>query len=69
MESAFFPDKIQLMVNFIKTFVHINLTIFLPVYIGWVTTQYHLHSHDFKQDKVRRAALIVEDDYEQVIEQ
>lgn len=61
------------MVNFNKTldktFVRINLTNFLTVYIGWVTTQYHLHSHDFKQDKVRRAALIVEDDYEQVIEQ
>lgn len=39
------------------------------VYIGWVTTQYHLHSQDFKQEKVRRASLIVEDDYEQIIEQ
>lgn len=39
------------------------------VYVGWVTTQYHLHSHDFKQDKVRRAALIVEDEYERVIEE
>jgi ryanodine receptor 2 len=39
------------------------------VYIGWVTTQYHLHSHDFKQENVRRAAIIVENEYEQPIEQ
>lgn len=39
------------------------------VYVGWVTTQYHLHSHDFKQDKVRRAAVLVENEYEEPIRQ
>lgn len=41
---------------------------FLTVYIGWVTTQYHLHSHDFKQESVRRAAVLVENEYEQPIQ-
>jgi ryanodine receptor 2 len=39
------------------------------VYIGWVTTQYHLHSHDFKQDNVRRASVFVENEYEEPIGQ
>ena len=39
------------------------------VYVGWVTTQYHLHSLDFKQDKVRATSIIIEDDYDQIIEQ
>lgn len=38
------------------------------VYIGWVTTQYHLHSHDFKQTNVRRASIAIENEYEQPIE-
>ncbi len=38
------------------------------VYVGWVTTQYHLHSHDFKQDRVRRASVIIEDEYENPID-
>ncbi|KAG5681994.1 hypothetical protein PVAND_011393 [Polypedilum vanderplanki] len=37
------------------------------VYIGWVTTQYHLYSHDFKQENVRRASVYVENEYEQPI--
>lgn len=37
------------------------------VYCGWVTTQYHLHSKTFNQDKVRRGAVIIEDDYENII--
>lgn len=37
------------------------------VYVGWVTTQYHLHSKDFTQDKVRRSAIILEDDYDQIM--
>lgn len=32
------------------------------VYVGWVTTQYHVHSKDFSQDKVRHASIFVEDD-------
>jgi ryanodine receptor 2 len=39
------------------------------VYVGWVTTQYHLHTHDFKQEKVRTASIIIDDDYEQIVEQ
>ncbi|GLG95824.1 Ryanodine receptor [Gryllus bimaculatus] len=33
------------------------------VYVGWVTTQYHLHSQAFSQANVRRASVEVTDDY------
>lgn len=54
--------------NLFKAFKLVFSKVVISVYIGWVTTQYHLHSHDFKQDKVRRAALIVENEYEEIIE-
>lgn len=38
------------------------------VYVGWVTTQYHLHSRDFNRDKVRRISVFMEDEYEQPID-
>ncbi|XP_050357860.1 ryanodine receptor isoform X7 [Nymphalis io] len=38
------------------------------VYIGWVTTQYHLHSKDFNQNKVTKSSVIITDDYDRVIE-
>ncbi|XP_026324427.1 ryanodine receptor [Hyposmocoma kahamanoa] len=38
------------------------------VYIGWVTTQYHLHSKDFNQNKVMKSSVIITDDYDRVIE-
>nr|AWV67093.1 ryanodine receptor [Mythimna separata] len=38
------------------------------VYIGWVTTQYHLHSKDFNQSKVTKSSVIITDDYDRVIE-
>lgn len=38
------------------------------VYVGWVTTQYHLHSKEFNRDKVRRASVFMEDEYEQPID-
>lgn len=38
------------------------------VYVGWVTTQYHLHSKDFNRDKVRRVSVFREDEYEQPID-
>ncbi|KRF97581.1 uncharacterized protein Dwil_GK20678, isoform C [Drosophila willistoni] len=38
------------------------------VYVGWVTTQYHLHSRDFNKNKVRRGSVYIEDDYEVPIE-
>uniref|UniRef100_A0A182QKY2 Ryanodine receptor 3, brain n=1 Tax=Anopheles farauti TaxID=69004 RepID=A0A182QKY2_9DIPT len=38
------------------------------VYVGWVTTQYHVHSKEFGQNKVRHAAIYVEDENEKTIE-
>ncbi|XP_055318049.1 ryanodine receptor isoform X5 [Sitodiplosis mosellana] len=38
------------------------------VYVGWVTTQYHLHSKEFNRDKVRRISVFMEDEYEQPID-
>ncbi|KRG04786.1 ryanodine receptor isoform X8 [Drosophila mojavensis] len=38
------------------------------VYVGWVTTQYHLHSREFNKNKVRRASVYIEDYYEVPIE-
>ncbi|XP_039761395.1 ryanodine receptor isoform X13 [Pararge aegeria] len=38
------------------------------VYIGWVTTQYHLHSKDFNQNKVTKSSVIITDDYDRVVE-
>ncbi|XP_017148742.1 ryanodine receptor isoform X8 [Drosophila miranda] len=38
------------------------------VYVGWVTTQYHLHSREFNKNKVRRGSVYIEDDYEVPIE-
>lgn len=40
------------------------------VYVGWVTTQYHHHSHEFNLEKVRRASVQVAGDYEgQILQQ
>ena len=33
------------------------------VYVGWVTTQYHIHSKDFTQDMVRVATIQHLDSY------
>ena len=33
------------------------------VYVGWVTTQYHLHSNDFSQDCVRNITVQKLDNY------
>lgn len=38
------------------------------VYVGWVTTQYHLHSKDFSQNQVLKTSVIIVDDYDRVIE-
>ncbi|XP_044571096.1 ryanodine receptor isoform X10 [Drosophila ananassae] len=38
------------------------------VYVGWVTTQYHLHSKEFNKNKVRRGSVYIENDYEMAIE-
>ncbi|XP_033253281.1 ryanodine receptor-like [Drosophila miranda] len=38
------------------------------VYVGWVTTQYHLHSREFNKNKVRRGSVYIGDDYEVPIE-
>ena len=33
------------------------------VYVGWVTSQYHLHTKDFNLSKVRKASIVIVDDY------
>nr|CAD7393765.1 unnamed protein product [Timema cristinae] len=38
------------------------------VYVGWVTTQYHLHSKDFNQSRVRKGSVVITDDYDRVID-
>lgn len=38
------------------------------VYVGWVTTQYDLHSKEFNREKVRRISVFMEDDYENPID-
>ncbi|XP_025830516.1 ryanodine receptor [Agrilus planipennis] len=38
------------------------------IYIGWVTTQYHLHSKDFNQSQVRKASVILIDNYDRVVD-
>jgi len=38
------------------------------VYVGWVTTMYHLHSKEFNQDKVRTSGVYIVDDIDDVVE-
>lgn len=38
------------------------------VYVGWVTTQYHLHSKDFNQSQVLKTSVVIVDDYDRVRE-
>lgn len=38
------------------------------VYVGWVTTQYHLHSKDFNQSQVLKTSVVILDDYDRVVE-
>lgn len=40
----------------------------IHVYVGWVTTQYHLHSKDFNQNQVQKASVILVDDYDRVVD-
>lgn len=37
-------------------------------YVGWVTTQYHLHSKDFNQNQVRKSSVWVVDDFDRVVD-
>ncbi|XP_058809913.1 ryanodine receptor [Phymastichus coffea] len=39
------------------------------VYIGWVTSQYHLHTKDFNLSKVRKVSVVIVDEYDRPIEQ
>ncbi|XP_043499298.1 ryanodine receptor isoform X4 [Polistes fuscatus] len=39
------------------------------VYIGWVTSQYHLHTKDFNLSRVRKASVVITDDYDRPVEQ
>lgn len=38
------------------------------VYVGWVTTQYYLHSREFNQSKVRKNTVVKVDDHGRPIE-
>lgn len=39
------------------------------VYVGWVTCQYHFHSHSFTNEKVRHCTIAGTDDYDTEVEQ
>lgn len=39
------------------------------VYIGWVTSQYHLHTKDFNLSRVRKSSVAIMDDYDRLVEQ
>ncbi|XP_057319088.1 ryanodine receptor isoform X9 [Microplitis mediator] len=39
------------------------------VYVGWVTSQYHLHTKDFNLSRVRKSSVVIVDEYERPIEQ
>ncbi|KAE9543520.1 hypothetical protein AGLY_002320 [Aphis glycines] len=38
------------------------------VYVGWVTTQYHLHSKDFSQNHVRKSTVTIVDEHNRILE-
>lgn len=38
------------------------------VYVGWVTTQFHLHSKDFNQSRVRASTVHIMDGYGRVLD-
>lgn len=38
------------------------------VYVGWVTTQFHLHSKDFNQSRVRVSTVHIMDEYGRVVD-
>ncbi|XP_046677460.1 LOW QUALITY PROTEIN: ryanodine receptor-like [Homalodisca vitripennis] len=38
------------------------------VYVGWVTTQFHLHSKDFNQSRVRKSTVHIMDEYGRVVD-
>lgn len=38
------------------------------VYVGWVTTQFHLKSRDFNQNRVKRSTVVVVDEFSRVID-
>lgn len=38
------------------------------VYVGWVTTQYHVHRKDFSQSHVQRASVTIVDEYERIMD-
>lgn len=38
------------------------------VYVGWVTTQYHLHTKDFSQNHVRKSTVTIVDEYNRILE-
>lgn len=39
------------------------------LYVGWVTTQYHLHSKEFNQSKVRKASVVLLDEFDNIAEE
>jgi len=39
------------------------------VYVGWVTSQYHLHTKDFNLSRVRKSSVAIIDEYDRLVEQ
>ncbi|KAJ8982741.1 hypothetical protein NQ317_014039 [Molorchus minor] len=38
------------------------------IYVGWVTTQYHLHCKDFNQNQVLKSSVMITDNYDRLID-
>ena len=38
------------------------------LYVGWVTTQYHLHTKEFVQSCVRKSTITIADEFGRVID-
>ncbi|KAJ8920014.1 hypothetical protein NQ315_006545 [Exocentrus adspersus] len=38
------------------------------IYVGWVTTQYHLHSKDFNQNQVLKSSVMIADEYDRIVD-
>lgn len=39
------------------------------VYVGWVTSQYHLHTKEFNLNRVRKASVVIVDNHNRPIEE
>lgn len=67
--EIFDPDCLKLMNEYfygVRVFPGQDPT---HVYVGWVTSQYHQHTKDFNPSRVRKASVVIVDDYDRPVEQ